>query len=354
MTRRRSNWSASSPTTSRRWHAIAVHAKLAPFAGRNVVSPTVAFLGPVEMWLGILARVGRRDAEALEQLAAARVRATRHGALPTLARIAVEEAVVLIRDGGATARTRAEELLDGAVDSCDQMNLIRVGERARALRAQLRSAPTAAAAPVEGAAGGEATLRRIGDVWTVEYRGRTLHLRDNRGVRLLALLLERPGMEVHSLELVAAVDGAGTGGASIESSGGQETGGRFGLQGGAGPALDAHAKDEYRDAIEKLEERLASAEARRDEAAAKQLREELAFLRRELGRGLGIGGRDRESGSHAERARINVTRAIRTMVKRIATYDAQLGGELDRGVCTGAFCVYRPDPRRPLRWTVQR
>jgi tetratricopeptide (TPR) repeat protein len=301
-----------------REHAMAVHLQLAPFAGRNIMLPTVAFLGPVEMWLGILARVAGRDAAALEQLAAARVRATRNGARPTLARIAVEEATLLVRDGSAAARERAEELLASAAASCEAMD-----------------------------------LSWIGDVWTVEYEGRTLHLRDGRGVRLLALLLQRPGREVHSLDLVAAIERSATVGASVEHSGGQETGGRFGVQGGAGPALDARAKGDYRDRIEKLEAQLANAESRRDEPAVKRLGGELAFVRRELTRAVGIGGRDRESGSHAERARVNVTRAIRSTLKRIAGYDEELGAELERCIRTGAFCAYEPEPARPLRWTVQ-
>jgi len=336
-----------------RAHAIAVYDQLAPFVGRNIVLPKVAFLGPVEMWLGILARVARRDAEALEQLAAARVRATRDGARPTLARIAVEEAGVLLRDGGAAARERAEELVQGAARCCEEMNLVRVGERVRALREQLVSV-TPLTGAVAKVATDHATLSRIGDVWTVAYRGRTLHLSDGRGVRLLALLFERPGTEVHSLDLVAAIKGAATTGPAVEHSGVQETGGRFGVQGSAGPALDARAKDDYRNSIAKLEAQLASAEARRDEAAVRRLAAELEFVRRELGRAVGIGGRDRASGSHAERARVNVTRAIRTVLKRLAVYDEQLGAELERSVRTGAFCMYEPDPMRPLWWTVQR
>jgi len=217
-----------------REHAMAVHVQLAPFAGRNVVLPTVAFLGPVEMWLGILARVAGRDAEALEQLAAARVRATRDGARPTLARIAVEEAEVLVRDGGTTARGRAEELLDEAAAICRQLTLVRVGEHVRALREQLVATATAVpAAPV--AAGGEAMLRRTGDVWTVACRGGTLHLSDGRGMRLLSLLLERPGTEVHCLDLVAAVEGSAPIGPAVERSGGQETGGCFGVQAAPAP-----------------------------------------------------------------------------------------------------------------------
>lgn len=340
-----------------REHAIALHVQLAPFAGRNVVLPTVAFLGPVEMWLGILARVAGRDAEALEQLAVARVRATRDGARPTLARIAIEEAAVHVRDGATTARKRAEELLESAGRASEQLKLVRVGEQVRALREQLHAtAPPAGAVEGAGAsgAGDHATLGRIGDVWTLECRGRTTHLTDGRGVRLLALLLERPGTEVHSLDLVAAVEGAAPIGSAIEHSGGQETGGRFGVQGGAGPTLDARAKDDYKARIAKLAAQLAQAETRRDEAAVKRLASELDFVRGELAKATGIGGRHRESGSHAERARINVTRAIRATLKKIESYDEALGAELDGCVRTGAFCVYAPDPARPLRWAVQR
>jgi len=49
---------------------------------------------------------------------------------------------------------------------------------------------------------------------------------------------------------------------------------------------------------------------------------------------------------------VNVTRAIRSTLKRIAGYDARLGRELERTIRTGTFCVYEPDPRRVRRWTV--
>ena len=333
--------------------AVALHEQLAPFAGRNVVLPTVGFLGPVEMWLGILAGVAGRDAEALEQFAAAGARATGGGARTSAARIAAEEAAVLLRDGGQAALTRAEELLTSAAAGAAQIGLPRVALHVEALRAQLGAPGAHPAGASLAGAGGSAALRRVGDVWTITGHGRAMHLNDGRGVRLLALLLERPGSEIHSLDLVAAVDAAPTG-TLVERSGGQETAGRFGVQGGAGPALDAKAKVDYRERVATLEAALATAEARRDDEGAAAAREELEFVRRELSSAIGIGGRDRETGSHAERARINVTRAIRSTLKRIAGYDEALGAELEAGVRTGTFCVYRPDPLHPLVWSVDR
>ncbi|HWI07390.1 MAG TPA: AAA family ATPase [Solirubrobacteraceae bacterium] len=335
-------------------HAELLYGKLAPFAGRNVVLPTVAYLGPVEMWLGILARIARRSADTHERLAAARVQTMRAGARPALARIAVEEAAVLIRDGGTVERARAGELLDDAGRSCEQMGLERIAQHVEALRAQLSAIPAPAAGePAAGSQATRAALQRNGDVWTLRYEGATLHLTDGKGIQLLALLLERPGAEVHCLELAAAVAGSSAS-APIEHSGGQETSGRFGVQGGAGPMLDARAKEDYRAEIARLGAALGKAEARRDVAEAARVRAQLEFVRAELARSVGKGGRDRETGSHAERARINVTRHIRRTLTKIAGYDEALGAALDRCVRTGAFCVYAPDPVRPLRWTVRR
>jgi tetratricopeptide (TPR) repeat protein len=264
-------------------HALQIHARLAPFAGRNVIAPTVGFLGPVEMWLGILASVARRDSAAREHLTAARVSATRDGARTALTRIAVEEATVLGRDGSRASRERARELLHGATRACEEMGLADLLQRAVGLQARLDQAvPAAVPTPVADVPPQRpGVLRRIGDVWTIEHARRTLHLSDGRGVRFLALLLARPSEEMHSLDLVAAVDGAEPPSPIVSSTAG------------------------------------------------------------------------RESTLQVERARVNVTRAIRATLKRIAGYDAVLGHELERTVRTGTFCVYEPDPRQPLTWLVE-
>jgi hypothetical protein len=228
--------------------------------------------------------VAGRDADAREHLAAARVSATRNGARTALTRIAVEEAAVLVHDGSRAACERARELVDGAIRACDEIGLAALLARAVGLQARLDAAPADAALVPEPAAHAwakrPAILRRIGDVWTIEYARRTLHLSDGRGVRFLALLLARPCEELHSLALVATVDGA--------------------VPMAAGTAAAGN-----------------------------------------------------ESGSDAERARVNVTRAIRATLKRIAGYDATLGHELQRTVRTGTFCVYEPDPQQPLTWHIE-
>lgn len=77
------------------------------------------------------------------------------------------------------------------------------------------------------------------------------------------------------------------------------------------------------------------------------------FIATELAAAVGLGDRDRPQASDAERARVNVTRAIKTAIRRLTEQDAMLGAELDATVYTGLFCRHEPDPRRPVRWDVE-
>jgi hypothetical protein len=89
------------------------------------------------------------------------------------------------------------------------------------------------------------------------------------------------------------------------------------------------------------------AESYNDPERAERAREELAFVSRELAAAIGLHGRDRKTGSDAERARVNATRAIRTALKRIAEHDPVLGRRLGGAIRTGTFCVYDPAPDEP-------
>jgi hypothetical protein len=70
----------------------------------------------------------------------------------------------------------------------------------------------------------------------------------------------------------------------------------------------------------------------------------------ELAAAVGLGGRDRPTGSASERGRVSVTRAIRSSMARIADQSQPLGAHLAATVRTGTYCVYAPDPRTPITW----
>jgi hypothetical protein len=63
-------------------------------------------------------------------------------------------------------------------------------------------------------------------------------------------------------------------------------------------------------------------------------------------------GADTEPGA-AERARLNVTRALRSAVAKIAAHDDTLGDELGRAIYTGAVARYDPADPVPTPWRVR-
>ena len=62
-------------------------------------------------------------------------------------------------------------------------------------------------------------FRREGDYWSVVFEGRTVRVRDLKGIRYLARLLADPGREFHVLDLVAAERGQASGAESDRAAG---------------------------------------------------------------------------------------------------------------------------------------
>ena len=176
-------------------------------------------------------------------------------------------------------------------------------------------------------------FRREGDHWSVGFEGRTVHVRDLKGMRYLAELLFHPGREFHVLDMV-----------------GSQTGHRTAL-GDAGQILDERAKTAYRRRLAEIEEDIQQAHALEDTDREAQADAERDFLVRELASAVGLGGRDRRAASDSERARSGVTRALRQAIARIGEHHPQLGEHLTRSVRTGTHCAYVPDPGAPATWT---
>ena len=114
--------------------------------------------------------------------------------------------------------------------------------------------------------------------------------------------------------------------------------------------LDAPAKAAYQARLTELGAELEEAEHFHDPARATKARQEMEFLVGELARAVGLGGRDRRAASHAERARLNVTRAIRAAMANLARATPALGRHLTATIRTGRYCAYTPDPRAPIAW----
>lgn len=144
----------------------------------------------------------------------------------------------------------------------------------------------------------------------------------SRGMHYLARLVERPGVDVHVLDLAGSADGAD--------------------RGDAGELLDGQAFREYRARLEALRDKAADAEALGNVERAQALRGEMEAVASELAKATGRGGRSRRGESAVDRARSAVQRRIKDALDRIAGEDEELGQWLKRSISTGNYCRFTP------------
>ncbi len=209
----------------------------------------------------------------------------------------------------------------------------------RCLRSALVAAAGAPVAPTHlpsplprSAIAARPTFAREGELVAIQFGAVTTRLKHGDGLRYLAHLVERPGVEVHVLELVAIARRG-----RVTPSGADAA-----ALGDAGPWLDVGAKAAYRQRMTALREVVDEATERGDHGSAARARAELELLASELARAVGLGGRDRKASSAAERARVTVTLRIRAAMKRVAAGCPPLGQHLERSLRTGTFCSYTP------------
>ena len=73
---------------------------------------------------------------------------------------------------------------------------------------------------------------------------------------------------------------------------------------------------------------------------------------KQLSQAFGLGGRDRNGGSSAQRARSAVAYRIRSAIKQIGAADDALGKHLTNSIRMGVWCWYQPESA--VAWTSQR
>jgi predicted ATPase len=339
--------------------AAGLYSLLARYS-RHVIAFTasqpVACYGSASFYLGLLATVTAQWTAADAHFGTAISAHERLAARPFLARTRYEYARMLLARGHGEDRDRASGLLDQALATASTLGMA-VAEDIRRLQATParvigpagRTVPTA----VEASAAElpRNLFRREGEYWTVAYDGSVVRLRDTKGLRHLAQLLAHPGREFHVIDLEAADRQAAPAaiGSSRSGTGEPQLTVRPDL-GDAGFLLDAAAKAAYQRRIKELRAELDEADAFHDPARAAKIRAELDFLVAELAQAVGLGGRDRRAASHAERARLNVTRAVRAAMANLARNNPSLGRHLAATIRTGRYCSYTPDPHAPITW----
>jgi hypothetical protein len=192
-------------------------------------------------------------------------------------------------------------------------------------------------------------FRKEGEYWTVAWAKSESKLKHRKGLDYIAYLLRHPGQEFGAIDLISAIQPGGLAKGSTSRDGThQEHDGIARSLGDAGAILDATAKEQYKRRLQDLREDLESAERDNDLSGADKARAEIEFIEGEVVAAVGLGGRDRKSSSHAERARLAVTKAIKTAISRIREVDSELGKHLSLSIQTGYFCTYVP--AQPITW----
>ncbi len=311
---------------------------LLPHAGDNAVSYTQQPFGPVATRLGKLAAMLERWEAADRHFATALERCELLCARAIRARVRLEHATALAARGEEGDRERIAVMLDEAAGLCDELGMTGLMERVAAVRGRLSAAPPAA----------DALFRHEGEFWTIAYHGQPIRLRDVKGLRYIAELLASPGREVHVLELVGAARGlpadARAGAAEHELVASRPA--------DLDPVLDDRAKEEYGRRLGELDEELEQARAWGDTERAARLQDELDLLTQELGRAVGLRGRDRTFSSPEERARISVTKAIRTAIRLVEKHCPELAEHFEASIQTGRFCAYATPGAASPRWSL--
>jgi tetratricopeptide (TPR) repeat protein len=346
--------------------AAALYPLLLPYADRTIIVPMphpITCYGSAAFYAGSLAATLSRWDEAVRHFELALDANRRLGAGAFLVRTQFELARTLLRRGETGDAPRALVLLRRAAAAAGALGLVAVGAPIERLLAS-----TEAGSLTDGSSAGlrrpasrdEAladilverdVFQREGEIWRIEHEGTTVRMRDAKGMRCLSLLLAQPGREILALDLEArSVDERNRAAVATEHPTFDPGLAARDDLGDAGELLDARAKAAYRARLDELRDELREAEEFNDSPRAARVREEIEILTMELSRAVGLGGRDRRAASHADRARLNVTRAIRAAMQNIARVHPALGDHLTLTIRTGRYCCYAPDPRVPIRW----
>jgi tetratricopeptide (TPR) repeat protein len=354
--------------------AAQLYELLEPHAGRNAAASfgSVCF-GSAARSLGMMAATMHRFDEAEVHFAVAALHNARMGARPWVAYTKYGHARMLIARSGPGDRERALELLESALTSARELGMATLARRLQELHEGLRPADAVASGAQRGLASNDASqaatssarveaidtdasFRREGDYWTISFRGEVCRLKNAKGLHYLAQLLRHPGRDFHAIELVAeGPDGdrpAAPGAAPQEMTQPQleRQGMHSGGLGDAGEFLDPQAKAEYKRRLRDLDQELEEARTSGNGDLASRIEEEIEFLARELAGAVGLSGRDRRAGSPSERARLNVTRAVKVVLQKLDESSPSLSKHLAHAVKTGTFCSYAPDPTSPIAW----
>ena len=171
---------------------------------------------------------------------------------------------------------------------------------------------------------------RRGDVWELTFAGKTVHLKDSRGLNDLQQLLKSPGQELHVNTLAGELD-------------------KSLMQERAVETLDQQALADYKKRLAEIDTELEQNGVEYTVERQQQLLEERDALLQQLREGVGLAGRKRSLNDPTERNRKAVSARIKSSIGKISECHGELGKHLKNSVSTGTFCCYSPTETQQWR-----
>lgn len=324
---------------------------LLPYADRNAILDVYVSYGPVTYYLGLLAAELGRIEESRKHFEKALEATERSGAFLFLAHTLSAYASTLLELKDETETANARRVIDRGLILASTLGLTATTSRLRSLEvtaAAETSSPFDRSVSEDGSKASECSFLRDRDGWTIAFgRKPSFRLSDSKGLGYLAVLVKNPAIQIHALDLVSGDASATFNNQSAMLAKMSEeqlaAAGMTRARGSdAGEMLDQQAKVQYVSRLRELSELLEEAKSRNDIEGASALEDEREMLMRELSRAVGLRGKDRRAASDSERARINVTRALKAAINRIVEREPELGLHLSKAVRTGTYCSYAP------------
>lgn len=308
-------------------NAETMYGVLAPYEAFHGINANAwTYIDPLSRVLGLIATRLERWDDAQRHFERAIHQLSNMGAAPRLARTQCDYALMLRARDRSGDRQRALELFERAAETAHALGLAPLSAE---LERALSNEPRPRKSPKQSAC-----FQRHGEIWTIKFRGHELRLKDSKGLRYLDTLLHHPYTDFHALALAA--EAADSGGVLHTSDG--------------GPILDRKALAAYRARLETLGDELAEAERHADLGRSEQLRNEIEQLTAGLESAVSPLGAVRRWDSPAERARLSVTKAIRSSEQKIASACPELGQHLANCIKTGQVCSYQPERDHEIVW----
>ncbi len=196
-----------------------------------------------------------------------------------------------------------------------------------------------------------------GEYWKITYEGKTINLRNSKGLQYIHYLLNNPGKEFQVLVLVHEIMKSPPpidtyNGMSKEQT--EEQLIEDGLsKGSTGEVIDERAINEYKDRYNELEDELEDETIPKSDERIAEIREEIEKISKALIAGRDKHGHPRKVADDAEKARKAVSKAIKESLDKIK--DEQSGHSalwrhFVNTLTIGTSCSYKPES--PIHWNL--